>query len=75
MSTLSRTSVLENSVNSSANQGFATNEVKRMKPVQALPTEQQLKYLHLQAEVEVLFQQLQTLKQRRLTAVGTGDRQ
>lgn len=32
---------------------------------QSLNTDQQLKYLHLQAEVEVLLQQLQTLKVRR----------
>ena len=31
--------------------------------------DQQVKYLHLQAEVEVLLQQLQTLKQRRLASV------
>lgn len=31
----------------------------------AFNTDQQLKYLHLQAEVEVLLQQLQTLKVRR----------
>lgn len=31
----------------------------------ALNADQQLKYLHLQAEVEVLLQQLQTLKVRR----------
>lgn len=32
---------------------------------QTLNADQQLKYLHLQAEVEVLLQQLQTLKVRR----------
>jgi len=34
----------------------------KSQPYQA---DQQLKYLHLQAEVEVLLQQLQALKQRR----------
>lgn len=32
-------------------------------------TDQQVKYLHLQAEVESLLQQLQILKQQRLTSV------
>ncbi|MBD2577250.1 hypothetical protein [Oscillatoria sp. FACHB-1406] len=36
------------------------------KLMQSYQADQQLKYLHLQAEVEVLLQQLQTLKQRRL---------
>lgn len=40
-----------------------TNQV-----AQSYQTNQQLKYLHLQAEVEVLLQQLQTLKQRRLVS-------
>lgn len=38
------------------------------KVTQSYQTNQQLKYLHLEAEVEVLLQQLQTLKQRRLTS-------
>lgn len=36
--------------------------MKLMKYYQA---EQQVKYLHLQAEIDVLLQQLQTLKQQR----------
>jgi len=32
-------------------------------------TDQQVKYLHLQAEVESLLQQLKILKQQRLTSV------
>jgi hypothetical protein len=32
-------------------------------------TDQQVKYLHLQAEVESLLQQLQILKQQRLTSL------
>lgn len=32
--------------------------------------DQQVKYLHLQAEVETLLLQLQALKQQRLTAGG-----
>jgi hypothetical protein len=38
------------------------------KLMQSYQADQQLKYLHLQAEVEVLLQQLQTLKQRRLAS-------
>ncbi|MDY6784101.1 MAG: hypothetical protein SW833_16400 [Cyanobacteriota bacterium] len=43
--------------------------------MQSYQADQQLKYLHLQAEVEVLLQHLQTLKQRRLASTSTeGDR-
>lgn len=33
-------------------------------------TEQQVKFLHLQAEVEFLLQQQQTLRQQKLASVG-----
>lgn len=65
MSTVSHSSAL-----SSASQARPSANTLSAKTMQALPTEQQLKYLHLEAEVEVLLQQLQTLKQRRLTTVG-----
>lgn len=34
-------------------------------------TEQQVKFLHLQAEVEFLLQQQQTLRQQKLASVNT----
>jgi len=37
---------------------------RQTKIMQSYQTDQQLKYLHLEAEVEVLLQHLQTLKQR-----------
>lgn len=43
------------------------------KLMQSYQADQQLKYLHLQAEVEVLLQQLQTLKQRRLASTAAGE--
>jgi hypothetical protein len=42
-----------------------------MKSYQA---DQQVKYLHLQAEIEVLLQQLQTLKQKKLRQTNRDDR-
>ncbi|MBW4575538.1 MAG: hypothetical protein KME08_09680 [Aphanothece sp. CMT-3BRIN-NPC111] len=36
-------------------------------------TDQQAKFLHLQAEVESLLQQLQTLKQQKLTSADEAD--
>ncbi len=35
------------------------------------PADQQVKFLHLQAEVDSLLQQLQILKQQKLTSVKT----
>ncbi len=37
------------------------NQMKKVR--ETYPVVQQVKYLHLQAEIDVLFQQLQTLKQ------------
>jgi hypothetical protein len=45
--------------------------IKVMKSYQA---DQQVKYLHLQAEIEVLLQQLQTLKQKKLRQTNRDDR-
>jgi hypothetical protein len=45
--------------------------IKVMKAYQA---DQQVKYLHLQAEIEVLLQQLQTLKQQKLRQTNRDDR-
>lgn len=59
MSTVSHSSGL------SSNSRQASTRPQVTPKMPALPTEQQLKYLHLEAEVEVLLQQLQTLKQRR----------
>jgi hypothetical protein len=42
------------------------NSVKSM-----YPADQQVKFLHLQAEVDSLLQQLQILKQQKLTSVNT----
>lgn len=50
----------------------ATSENPNLgKLMQSYQADQQLKYLHLQAEVEVLLQQLQTLKQRRLASTSS----
>ncbi|WP_017304433.1 hypothetical protein [Spirulina subsalsa] len=40
------------------------SDAKLKNLMKAYQTEQQLKYLHLQAEVEVLLQQLQTLSRQ-----------
>ncbi|MGF1487018.1 MAG: hypothetical protein ACFBSE_07895 [Prochloraceae cyanobacterium] len=37
------------------------------KLTQSYQTDQQVKYLHLQAEVEILLQQLTTLKKQQIT--------
>lgn len=49
----------------STNQTHLMDSMKRM-----YQADQQVKYLHLQAEVETLLLQLQALKQQRLTAAG-----
>lgn len=67
-------STTTSSVLSSTSQARSSANPLSAKTMQALPAEQQLKYLHLEAEVEVLLQQLQTLKQRRLTAVGQNNK-
>jgi hypothetical protein len=48
--------------------GLATvsDDANLMKLMKSYQADQQVKYLHLQAEIEVLFQQLQTLKQQKL---------
>ncbi|MDV3002113.1 MAG: hypothetical protein N5P05_003719 [Chroococcopsis gigantea SAG 12.99] len=46
-----------------------TQIIQLMKSYQA---DQQVKYLHLQAEIEVLLQQLQTLKQKRQSTEKVG---
>lgn len=80
MPTLSNPSV-SNSVNKiSANSDFSngvTANPQMTKLAQSYQADQQLKYLHLQAEVEVLLQQLQSLKQRRSEAepVAQGNRE
>jgi hypothetical protein len=58
--------------NSSANESLAKNTkennslaVKLMKVYQA---DQQVKYLHLEAEIDLLLQELQNLKQQKLLA-------
>jgi hypothetical protein len=59
-------------LNRAALQTKMTSEHSRLeKLMQSYQADQQLKYLHLQAEVEVLLQQLQTLKQRRLASTAT----
>ncbi|MDY7015758.1 MAG: hypothetical protein SVX43_19620 [Cyanobacteriota bacterium] len=69
-------SELATALNRAALRTQTTSDRSRLdKLMQSYQTDQQLKYLHLQAEVEVLLQQLQTLKQRRLASTMTeGDR-
>lgn len=56
------------------NSAFNQNEVAKTEQssFQSMPecyqADQQVKYLHLQAEIEVLLQRLQTLKQDKLSA-------
>lgn len=50
----------------------ASDDPRLMKLMKSLyQTDQQVKYLHLQAEVESLLQQLQTLKRQRLDSIKT----
>ncbi|WP_407658307.1 hypothetical protein [Lusitaniella coriacea] len=63
-----------------ANSGFSngvTANSQMTKLAKSYQADQQLKYLHLQAEVEVLLQQLQSLKQKRSEAelVAQGNRE
>ena len=46
----------------------ASNDVRLMQLMKSYQANQQVKYLHLQAEIEVLLQQLQTLKQQKQQA-------
>ena len=53
--------------NSAVNQGpISSNDARLRQFMKSYQADQQLKYLHLQAEIEVLLQELQTLKQQRL---------
>lgn len=56
----------DNASISTNNQNCMNNSVKSM-----YPADQQVKFLHLQAEVDSLLQQLQILKQQKLTSVKT----
>ncbi len=60
---LSRSSL--ETLNNSKNKGLEVkNRDNQMKQVRnAYPVAQQVKYLHLEAEIDVLLQQLKTLKQ------------
>lgn len=40
------------------------NRAKLQRTLQCYPADRQVKYLHLQAEIDVLIQQLQTLKKQ-----------
>lgn len=44
-----------------------TGDRAKMKLIKSYQADQQLKYLHLQAEVEFLLQQLQKLKQNKIS--------
>ncbi|GET37058.1 MULTISPECIES: hypothetical protein [Microseira] len=49
----------------------STNQTRLTESMKNLyQADQQVKFLHLQAEVETLLVQLQALKQQRLTAAG-----
>ncbi len=43
----------------------ASNDARLIQLMKSYQADQQVKYLHLQAEIEVLLQQLQTLKQQK----------
>ncbi|NJK46846.1 hypothetical protein HC931_00265 [Candidatus Gracilibacteria bacterium] len=55
----------DDSVLSQKNSAADNNDATLMKLMKAYQAEAQVKYLHLQAEIEVLLQQLQTLKQQK----------
>jgi D-aminopeptidase len=58
-----------NSESSSISSAVKTNRQEIVdKLMRSYQTDQQLKYLHLQAEIEVLLQQLQSIKQTKLSA-------
>ena len=43
-------------------------DVERVKLMKSLQAPQQVQYLHLQAEIDVLLQELKTLKQQKVSA-------
>ncbi|MCU0534315.1 MAG: hypothetical protein MUD14_10525 [Hydrococcus sp. Prado102] len=53
------------SVSSRKNSAVDSNDATLMKLMKAYQAEAQVKYLHLQAEIEVLLQKLQTIKQQK----------
>lgn len=60
MSTLLSSKNQKSLVKSATTIGDSESNLKRM--TQCYQADQQVKYLHLQAEIDVLIQQLQTLK-------------
>lgn len=55
----------DSSVSSRSDSVVASNDAILMKLMKSYQAEAQVKYLHLQAEIEVLLQKLQTLKQQK----------
>ena len=62
MSTTISTNSSKNSAKSSTQVEVDRAKLQRM--LQCYPAERQVKYLHLQAEIDMLIQQLQTLKKQ-----------
>ncbi|MBF2021162.1 MAG: hypothetical protein IGR93_13900 [Hydrococcus sp. C42_A2020_068] len=56
----------ESSVSSRGSLATVSDNASLMKLMKSYQADQQVEYLHLQAEIEVLFQQLQALKQQKL---------
>ncbi|MGK7874151.1 MAG: hypothetical protein AB4426_12810 [Xenococcaceae cyanobacterium] len=69
---ISRVSSEQSSVESSSSDrslsAIASDDPRIKKLMKSYQADQQVKYLHLQAEIDVLLQELQTLKQQRLRA-------
>jgi hypothetical protein len=55
----------KDSVSNRKNSTVDSKDATLMKLMKSYQAEAQVKYLHLQAEIEVLLQQLQTLKQQK----------
>ena len=62
MSTITSSQSKNNTAKSAVS--LNTERAKLQRMLQCYPADRQVKYLHLQAEIDVLIQQLQTLKQQ-----------
>lgn len=52
------------------NKTGGNSDLRWQQLMQSYPVPSQVEYLHLQAEIEVLWQQLQTLKQQKLQGIA-----
>ena len=61
----------ESSLQSSNARSSSDRDARLMKLMKSYQADQQVKYLHLQAEVEVLLQQLQTIQLKQQLSTST----